>query len=140
MAPTNQDELKSEVRTALSLGYESSPINDEAATMANGIPKPRIILAITNIATADSCQYIFARAKVAEMEGEGGIQFWEAVWRIEPIIMMMEPRIILIRRPWLSFTIGTNGSARIQPREYEADMNPNLALSGESKSVICFQY
>lgn len=58
MAPTNQDELKSEVRTALSLGYESSPINDEAATMANGIPKPRIILAITNIATAHIYQHI----------------------------------------------------------------------------------
>lgn len=51
MAPINHDELKSEVKTARSLGYESSPINDEAATMANGIPKPRIILAITNIAT-----------------------------------------------------------------------------------------
>lgn len=74
------------------------------------------------------------------VEMEGGIQFWEAVWRIEPKIMMTEPRIILIRRPWLSFTIGTNGSARIQPREYEADMNPNLALSGESKSVVFFQY
>jgi hypothetical protein len=51
MEPTNQDELNKDVRVGLSLGYESSPISDEAATMAKGTPKPRMILAITNIAT-----------------------------------------------------------------------------------------
>lgn len=50
--------------------------------------------------------------------------------------MIIEPRIMLIRRPCLSFIIGTNGSAKIQPKEYEADMNPSLALSGSLKSII----
>lgn len=50
--------------------------------------------------------------------------------------MMIDPRMILIRRPYLSFISGTNGSAIIQPKEYEADMNPSLALFGSLKSII----
>jgi hypothetical protein len=49
--PMNQEALKSEVKTGRSLGYPSSPINDEAATIANGIPSPRSQRAMMNITT-----------------------------------------------------------------------------------------
>lgn len=49
--PRNQEALKSEVRTARSLGYPSSPIKAEAATIANGIPSPRSQRAIMNMTT-----------------------------------------------------------------------------------------
>ena len=53
-APINHDALNNEPMRARSLGYASSPIIDDAATMANGIPKPNRKRAITNIATGDS--------------------------------------------------------------------------------------
>ena len=47
----NHDALKSEPMRARSLGYDSSPIIDDAATIAKGIPKPSRKRAMTNMAT-----------------------------------------------------------------------------------------
>ena len=41
MAPTNHDALKRDVIMGRSLAYASSPMSEEALTMAKGIPKPR---------------------------------------------------------------------------------------------------
>jgi hypothetical protein len=51
IAPTNHEALKSDVITARSLGYDSSPMRVEAATMANGMPRPRIHREMTNMAS-----------------------------------------------------------------------------------------
>jgi hypothetical protein len=45
ICPMKYETLKSEVKTGLSLGYASSPINEEPETMQVGIPKPRIMRA-----------------------------------------------------------------------------------------------
>ena len=56
MAPMNQDELNRDPIRARSFGYASSPIIDDAATIAKGIPKPKRNRAMTNIATVkNSC-------------------------------------------------------------------------------------
>ena len=47
----NQDALNNDPMMARSLGYESSPIIEDAATMAKGIPRPSIKRPMTNIAT-----------------------------------------------------------------------------------------
>ena len=39
--PTKYDTLKRDVMMGRSLGYDSSPINEEPETMQMGIPKPR---------------------------------------------------------------------------------------------------
>ena len=49
--PINHEALKREPIWARSLGYDSSPIIDDAATIANGIPRPRRKRPMTNIAT-----------------------------------------------------------------------------------------
>ena len=45
ICPMKYETLKSEVITGRSLGYASSPINEEPETMQVGIPKPRIMRA-----------------------------------------------------------------------------------------------
>lgn len=47
----NHEALNSDPIRARSFGYDSSPIMDEAATMANGMPKPSRNRAMTNMAT-----------------------------------------------------------------------------------------
>ena len=49
--PMNQEALNNEPMRARSFGYDNSPIIDEAATIANGIPNPSRNRAMTNIAT-----------------------------------------------------------------------------------------
>ena len=51
IAPINHDELNKDPICARSFGCASSPIIDDAATIAKGIPKPRRNRPITNIAT-----------------------------------------------------------------------------------------
>lgn len=51
IAPIYHEQLNSDVRMGRSFGCDNSPISDDAPTMANGIPSPRIIRDITNIAT-----------------------------------------------------------------------------------------
>lgn len=53
IAPTNQLALKREVKVARSLGYDNSPMRDEAATIANGIPIPSKILPMINMGTVE---------------------------------------------------------------------------------------
>ena len=57
MAPMNQEALKSEPILARSFGYASSPIMEDAATMAKGMPKPSRNRATTNIATNNKGEY-----------------------------------------------------------------------------------
>jgi hypothetical protein len=54
--PMNHDALNKEPMRARSFGYDSSPIIDEAATIANGIPKPSKNRAMTNMATRALCK------------------------------------------------------------------------------------
>lgn len=49
----NHDALNNDPSRARSLGYDSSPIMEDAATMANGIPKPNRKRAMMNMATAE---------------------------------------------------------------------------------------
>ena len=51
-----------------------------------------------------------------------------------PIIMMILPMMIDIRRPSLSATNGTKGKAAIDPREYNEDMSPKIVEFGLWKS------
>lgn len=52
-----------------------------------------------------------------------------------PMIMMILPTIMDIRRPSLSATNGTKGRAAMEPREYKEDMSPKIVEFGLLKSA-----
>lgn len=76
MAPTNQEALNKDVMMARSLAYESSPISDEALTMAKGMPNPRTHLEARNMSVLR-----------------------DPAWRPAPRDIMSEEKRIVRRRP-----------------------------------------
>lgn len=103
-------------------------MRDEPAMMQNGMPNPRTKRATTYIEAAD-CQLL-----VPQPGREIRIPFMENAWMKEPRTMTQLPPNIAHRRPKVSFTHGTNGSAKMAPRLYAADIIPSNAPLGSLKS------
>ena len=105
---------------------------DEAATIAKGIPNPRRKRAITNMATAG----IIHETQLRNRRRKNNAQSCAAICRMAPMIIIILPTMIDIRRPNLSATSGTNGRDAMEPREYKEDMRPRMVEFGLLKSGV----